>query len=627
MKKHTTTTAALAIVTLAVLFAETAAAQAKDRDFSVNQFQTAPGPAPFLTVENAIVRPKFSWSIGGLFDYQYRPLVLRQCDEVNGDACEEWGDSRTSLIEHHLSLDFYVGISLYRVLELDLVVPVVLYQMGDDLTNADGDVLVTGPAGSSGMDDIRVHVKLDLLHGVFRAKTEKFGLAVVEVLGIPVGKHVQEDSFMGDSFLTAHTKLAFTVNLESLRIGLNVGYLWREEKDFYMADIGQRITYGLGFDVKFYKGLHGLVEVFGQNAFSGELSSSPMEADGAIRYNFTNGLGLTVGGGGSIIPAVGSPSARAFLGLAYAPPVKKAEPGDRDKDGILDADDACPDDPEDKDEFEDEDGCPDPDNDGDGVLDGVDQCPNEAEDKDGFEDEDGCPETDNDKDGILDGDDKCPNEAEDMDEFEDEDGCPDTDNDKDGVLDADDQCPNEAEDADNFEDEDGCPDTDNDGDGILDIDDKCRDEKEVYNGVDDEDGCPDEGKTLVVIEDKQLKIMDKINFATNSDKIVGAKSFKILDTIVTILKTNPSIRLRIEGHTDNKGKHDHNMDLSQRRAESVKAYLVDHGIDESRLVPVGFGPDKPIADNDSKAGRAKNRRVEFHIIGEEEGKEEGSVAP
>ncbi|UCE27187.1 MAG: OmpA family protein, partial [Candidatus Coatesbacteria bacterium] len=98
--------------------------------------------------------------------------------------------------------------------------------------------------------------------------------------------------------------------------------------------------------------------------------------------------------------------------------------GDRDKDGYNDKEDACPDDPEDFDNFEDWDGCPEPDNDQDGILDVVDQCPNDPEDFDGFKDDDGCPDPDNDNDGILDINDKCPNDPEDFNGFEDEDGCP-----------------------------------------------------------------------------------------------------------------------------------------------------------------------------------------------------------
>ena len=106
-----------------------------------------------------------------------------------------------------------------------------------------------------------------------------------------------------------------------------------------------------------------------------------------------------------------------------APPEPKTK--DRDGDGILDDVDKCPDAPEDRDGFEDNDGCPDPDNDKDGIPDVRDKCPNDAEDKDGFEDDDGCPDPDNDKDGIPDASDKCPNEPETINNVDDEDGCPD----------------------------------------------------------------------------------------------------------------------------------------------------------------------------------------------------------
>jgi len=150
-------------------------------------------------------------------------------------------------------------------------------------------------------------------------------------------------------------------------------------------------------------------------------------------------------------------SVRFTTGITWAPqPLGSAVPGkhDRDGDGIPDSIDGCRDEPEDKDGFQDEDGCIDPDNDRDGIPDASDKCPDEAEDKDGFEDTDGCPERDNDRDGVIDATDRCPDQPEDRDNFEDEDGCPDPDNDNDGVPDARDQCPNDAGTA-----SDGCPDT------------------------------------------------------------------------------------------------------------------------------------------------------------------------
>jgi outer membrane protein OmpA-like peptidoglycan-associated protein len=215
-----------------------------------------------------------------------------------------------------------------------------------------------------------------------------------------------------------------------------------------------------------------------------------------------------------------------------------------------------------------------PDMDHDGILDSVDKCPTEPEDKDGFEDADGCPDLDNDKDGVPDKTDKCPTEPEDKDGFEDADGCPDPDNDKDGVLDAADKCPNDP-------------------------------------GPPDNDGCPKKYEHIVVTQEK-IELKQKIFFDTNKATI-QARSFPLLDEIAAVLKSRATMTVRIEGHTDSRGKHDHNMQLSQSRAESVRQHLVGLGVDMSRMEAKGYGPDQPIETNKTAAGREKNRRVEFFI--------------
>ncbi|MEZ4386485.1 MAG: hypothetical protein R3D98_02685 [Candidatus Krumholzibacteriia bacterium] len=166
---------------------------------------------------------------------------------------------------------------------------------------------------------------------------------------------------------------------------------------------------------------------------------------------------------------------------------------DRDHDGIADRRDLCPGEPEDRDGFQDDDGCPDLDNDQDGIPDRIDLAPDAAEDFDGYLDRDGVPDPDNDGDGIPDVVDQCPDEPEDLDGYKDTDGCPDEfiDTDGDGIADEDDLCPDSAEDLDGFEDADGCPDPDNDFDGIDDAVDQCPDEPEDYDGDRDADGCPD----------------------------------------------------------------------------------------------------------------------------------------
>ena len=259
--------------------------------------------------------------------------------------------------------------------------------------------------------------------------------------------------------------------------------------------------------------------------------------------------------------------------------------------------------------------CEPPDRDKDRILDSKDQCPDDPEDRDGFQDEDGCPDPDNDQDGLLDADDKCPDDAEDKDKFQDEDGCPDPDNDNDGVLDVSDKCPNDPEDKDKFQDEDGCPDPDNDLDGIPDAEDQCPNEAETFNGIDDEDGCPEETKySLIQVTNDAIELKQTIFFDTGSDRI-QPRSFPLLNEVALALKDNPSFQVEIGGHTDSNGDDAYNRKLSQRRTESVKKYLVKKGgVDPKRLVPVGYGESQPIDTNQTAAGRAKNRRVEFKII-------------
>ncbi len=252
------------------------------------------------------------------------------------------------------------------------------------------------------------------------------------------------------------------------------------------------------------------------------------------------------------------------------------------------------------------------DSDGDGLNDDKDACPDKAEDRDDFEDADGCPDPDNDKDGIGDATDRCVNEAEDVDNFEDDDGCPEADNDKDGLADLADKCPNEPEDKDGFADEDGCPDPDNDGDGVADANDKCPDQQETKNGYQDSDGCFDDVPKAVA---KFTGVIQGINFDTGKATI-KKNSFRVLDQAVKVLQDYPELRLEIGGHTDDVGGEEVNRKLSQDRAQAVKDYFVAKGISEDRVRAVGYSTDKPLAAGASKKARAKNRRVEFTLIAE-----------
>ena len=238
------------------------------------------------------------------------------------------------------------------------------------------------------------------------------------------------------------------------------------------------------------------------------------------------------------------------------------------------------------------------DSDGDGILDRLDKCVNVP----GVA-PDGCPrpdEPDTDGDGFLDSVDSCvdvPGTGPD--------GCPDTDGD--GFKDPDDKCPQVAGVA-----PDGCPIPDTDGDGILDPDDKCVNEPETKNNYQDADGCPDEVPKAVA---KFAGVIKGIYFDVDKDTI-KLNSKTVLNSAVKVLKEFPDVNVEISGHTDTDGGRDHNVDLSRRRAESVKKYLVDNGIEANRLHTRGAGPDEPIADNATKKGKSLNRRIEFKLMSE-----------
>ncbi len=190
----------------------------------------------------------------------------------------------------------------------------------------------------------------------------------------------------------------------------------------------------------------------------------------------------------------------------------------------------------------------------------------------------------------------------------------DPDRDGDGIANDQDRCPDKSEDFDGFQDQDGCPDEDNDKDGIPDKLDKCPLQKETINGIKDDDGCPDKGKGKILLTKGKIKINDKIYFNSGSDQL-KKRSYAILRQIAAFIKANWQLRLvRIEGHTDDRGNPEMNVDLSERRAQRVRAFLMKLGIAGTRLIAKGYGSTRPISTNKTARGRAKNRRVEFTVL-------------
>ena len=503
---------------------------------------------------------------------------------------------------------FHLGLTDWLELVADIPVSAEGYSAAYGNNGSFGDTTLsrTGFYANSGFTNVPppnaapLDWRIGLKARLFRSGM--FALAAAAVVTIPFG---DDSAFLGDSGFTFRPTLIADVTRGPVTAAINIGAIIRPETIVLapndpmgtgsrsLIDVGHELTWSAGFSYRFIRWVGIAAEIYGFVPLVSTTVSPTFDAGkdytadvaGGFQFFPVKDISVGVGAGAGIIgSAARHEDFRLFGGVTWAPAEGKGAVSaggiDTDGDGIPDAQDLCPTEPEDKDGFDDEDGCPDPDNDQDGIPDKLDKCPNEPEDKDGFQDDDGCPEIDNDGDGIPDAQDKCPNDPED----------------KDG-----------------FQDDDGCPDLDNDGDGIPDATDKCPNEPETFNGVDDTDGCPDSGGQVTIAGGK-IELPENINFDTGSDRISG-RSESLMDRVAEKIKSNPGVkRIRIEGHTDDVGGSKKNMELSQARAESVRNFLIKKGVEPERLQAVGYGDTRPLDKRKTSDARAKNRRVEFIIV-------------
>ncbi len=602
---------------VALLLASAAVAQPTLPRFELERLELNPNAAGSLVVGTGeLLRPgTFRLSLAG--HYERDPLVFY----ING---VRQGAVVSDRVMAHV-LAAWAPLSWF---ELGVQVPVVLLQQGEDLTG----VGVARPGGL-GLSTPSVSARLGLLSQRREAPVD---LALELGLGLPLGS--AEVLGLDDQVrLTPRVMVGRSFGL--LRAGVDASVLVRptlalNEDANIQDEIGSELRLGAVVATT-GEGLRGELSVRGAVPFSRVPSSLELLAGARLPVGSALEVYALAGPGFGTEP--GTPIFRALLGVAYGntPPLcvaggrhapRDCPELDDDADGVKNGGDACPT----EGGRVDAQGCPVKDSDGDGVLDARDLCPSVGGQVDAM----GCPPKDTDKDGVLDAQDECLSEAgpaerqgcpvrdTDGDGLEDRadkcptepgpaerQGCAPKDTDKDGVLDERDACPTEA----GLPEVRGCPAKDTDSDGVADHLDNCKEQA----GPADNQGCPAQQKQMVAIQKGRLDIQGTVYFATGKS-VIQPRSFPLLDQIAKVLREHPEIeRVRIEGHTDDRGKADANRKLSQARAEAVRDYLVKQGVEVARLEAKGFGPDRPVASNETEKGRATNRRVEFVITSPE----------
>jgi len=548
---------------LALGLASTAAAQG----VRLNRFSAANAPEDMFQAESPVARGHDFWAAQAVIDYAASPLLF-----TAAGAAET-----TPVVEHQLTLHTTLSYSLFDRLLLYGALPIHLLMTGQDVPGVPS-------ADESTLSDPTLGARVRLIGDPL----DPFGVALAADVTFPLAQAVlPEQNYSGDQSVNFVPKLLIEFRPPRLRVTANVGLRLHEE---YTSNAGALVRNellwraGVGYEILDGDDeLEAIVEASGNHAldYLTRDSTTNVEMLLGLKYLAKGGLTAGVAAGPGLSAGWGTPAARVLVSIGFIQPEPEPEPRPEEDLGPVDGD-------------------------GDGYPDDEDDCPEGAEDFDEFEDEDGCPDPDNDGDQILDADDQCPNDAEDLDEFEDEDGCPDPDNDGDEILDADDQCPNDAEDLDGFADADGCPDLDNDGDGVPDEEDACP----LAVGAAADGGCPASHR----LEEGQLRLLSGISFTPRRATFAEGTE-EVLDEVRATLAANPQLRrVRVDAHTDDRGPDARNLTLSRERALAVVTWMTEHGLEASRFEAWGCGETRPVAEGTSRQARAQNARIEFHVV-------------
>lgn len=565
---------------------------------ALNRFDPSFAGDRMFGVASPFVAGELTPHVALIADYAHNPLVLRR----EGDDSKIGG-----IVEHQLYGHLNGTFALFRRFAINVDVPVALYQAG---TDPSGGGQTFGSPTATQFGDLRLGARLRILGDYHDA----FQLGIGGHIWLPTGT---ENSFVSDERVRGMPQLLLGGLKDRFLWSATLGAEFRPSQTYAGVAQGKMFRWGAGVGYQF-----GESRAFQLNLEStGGLvleevtaRTTNVEVLLGARYRFAKNFEVGIGAGPGLTSGIGTPDLRGVFMLAYTPAQVKAvpvppSPPDRDKDGVLDPDDACIDVAGVKTSDVKTNGCPPPppDRDKDGIVDAKDACvdvPGVASDD---AKKNGCP-ADRDNDTIIDPDDACPDVAGVKTSDPKTHGCP-PDADGDGIADKNDACMSIPGIKTSDPKTNGCP-GDTDGDGIRDDKDACPNEKGAVDKDPKQNGCP----KAVRVTDGEIIILQQVQFDT-SKATIRKVSDQLLDEVAGVLKEHPEItRIEIQGHTDDRGKPKDNEKLSQDRADAVMAAMVKRGIEAGRMTAKGFGQNVPVADNKTTDGRQKNRRVQFKIL-------------
>lgn len=586
----------LGFAALAALLATSTASSAEQPSLALNRFDPASAGDRMFAVPSPFVAGSLTPHFMLVGDYAHNPLLVStaKTDQVVGAVV-------SSQFFIHLNATF----ALWNRLNVNINAPVALQQSGDN--PARGDQSFLSPSKTQ-FGDLRVGLRLR----IFGEYNDAFQAAIGGSLWLPTGA---SNSFVSDGRIRGMPHLIVGGRTPSVVWSFMTGMEFRPTQQFASVSQGSMVKLGAGFgilagdDNQFQIGPEINAALTLEDASA---RTSNLEAMVNARYRVVRDFELGLGVGPGLSKGIGTPDVRAVAMLAYTPRQKEAAKvvvTDRDRDGIFDLQDACPDIPGPPNQDRTKHGCPPPpDTDRDTIIDPVDACPMEPGFPNANPAEHGCPLRDRDKDTILDPVDACPDVPGVTNADATKNGCP-PDGDGDGIVDAEDACPTVKGVASTNPKQNGCP-PDRDGDGILDDKDACPDEKGKANSDPKKNGCPN----AVRVVNSEIIILEQVQFDT-SKATIKPVSEQLLDEVAGVLKEHPElVRLEVQGHTDSAGGRAMNQRLSQDRAEAVREALIRRGIVDNRLTARGYGPDQPIGSNRTAEGRQANRRVQFKSL-------------